>query len=398
MITKYFHVYYWKRLVRSVLAYFRYLLLFQEAAQPLLKPDEKFYLWIRLDEIGDYILWRNFLPLLHQVWPEKKMILCGNIAWKQLWEALDAQLAADCVWVNKTTWQQNPEYRKEIIRKIRQYNPELTINSTYSRSFYLDDYIVYHTNSPKRIGVNGDLSSNFSWQNAISRTWYTEFLSPPDNIRFDFFRNQWLIDKIAHIKLPINRPEIIWDSVAEVIGRPPSKTYFVLFPAGRQSYKRWSAVNFAMVAQQIAQQFGLTIVIAGGPGEEIYSKAVLNHLTVPAIDLTGQTSLPQLLTLLRDATLLISNDTSSVHIATALNTPVVAVLNGTHYGRFCPYPDEINACLEAIYPPELTQDKLTETQRWEKYCYRSAFSIHTISPKVVLNTCQKILDKNRLKY
>ena len=39
--------------------------------------------------------------------------------------------------------------------------------------------------------------------------------------------------------------------------------------------------------------------------------------------------------------LLIGNDTSSVHIASAVNTPSIALVGGGHYGYFLPYPSSL---------------------------------------------------------
>ena len=36
---------------------------------------------------------------------------------------------------------------------------------------------------------------------------------------------------------------------------------------------------------------------------------------------------------------MVSNDTSAVHIAVAVNTPVICILGGAYYGRFLPYPE-----------------------------------------------------------
>ena len=378
--------YYWKRLIRSLLAYVKFLLSPHSSPKPLNSPNPNLFLLVRLDEIGDYILWRNFIPVLNQAWPEKKMILCGNIAWKPLWESLDANYASDCIWINKTKWLRDADYRSEIIQKVRQYQPELTINLTYSRSFNFDDHIVRFVNSPQRVGVQGDLSSNFSWQDRISQKWYTRLLVPPQGIRFDFERNHWLVKTLTTKDIKLDRPKISWKPTVEATGLPIFGTYFVIFPAGRQSYKRWSATNFAIVAEKLAACTGLRIVIAGGPSEEIYAEAVLKHLQShkQAVNLAGKTSLPQLMTLLQGAALLISNDTSSVHIAAALGTPTIALLNGTHYGRFCPYPIENKPILQSIYPPKLLQDGLTEPERWQKYQYRVAFDINSILPEIVL--------------
>ena len=56
-----------------------------------------------------------------------------------------------------------------------------------------------------------------------------------------------------------------------------------------------------------------------------------------AIDLVGKTSLVELVELLRNALLVLSNETSAVHIGAAVGAPVICILGGGHFGRFLPY-------------------------------------------------------------
>jgi ADP-heptose:LPS heptosyltransferase len=63
----------------------------------------------------------------------------------------------------------------------------------------------------------------------------------------------------------------------------------------------------------------------------------------------GKTSLPELCEAIANAQLLLSNDSSAFHIAAAVQTPVVCVLMGRHYGRFAPYPASAS-WVKTIYP------------------------------------------------
>jgi ADP-heptose:LPS heptosyltransferase len=51
----------------------------------------------------------------------------------------------------------------------------------------------------------------------------------------------------------------------------------------------------------------------------------------------GSTTLLGLATLLQRARLVVSNETSAVHLAAAVGTPSVCILGGGHFGRFLPY-------------------------------------------------------------
>ena len=57
--------------------------------------------------------------------------------------------------------------------------------------------------------------------------------------------------------------------------------------------------------------------------------------------LAGKTSLQQLTTIIAGAQLLVSNETSAVHIAAAVGVPSVCIVGGGHYGRFVPYDEKV---------------------------------------------------------
>ena len=60
-----------------------------------------------------------------------------------------------------------------------------------------------------------------------------------------------------------------------------------------------------------------------------------------AADRVGGTSLPQLLDLLQNAALVVSNDTGPAHLAAALGAPTVVIVGGGHFTSFVPYPPEV---------------------------------------------------------
>jgi ADP-heptose:LPS heptosyltransferase len=127
-----------------------------------------------------------------------------------------------------------------------------------------------------------------------------------------------------------------------------SGDYYVLYPGGSLRQKFWPADRFAKVAEYIYEQTGLTGVILGIADEQWVSddlKRNLNAVTsLQIIDLTGKTSVFDLIDLIGHAKLVVTNDTSGVHIAAATDTPSAANVGGWHFKRFLPY------CIENVKP------------------------------------------------
>jgi ADP-heptose:LPS heptosyltransferase len=66
-------------------------------------------------------------------------------------------------------------------------------------------------------------------------------------------------------------------------------------------------------------------------------QSLLQSADVPITNLVGRTSLAGLIALLRDACLVVSNDTGPGHIAAALGRPIVMIFGRSNPARVAPY-------------------------------------------------------------
>tara|TARA_Y200000002_G_scaffold370675_1_gene366451 strand:+ start:140 stop:775 length:636 start_codon:yes stop_codon:yes gene_type:complete len=115
--------------------------------------------------------------------------------------------------------------------------------------------------------------------------------------------------------------------------------YFIIFPGAASSKRVWPVSKFALVAKEIARVYGYKLVVCGTMGERaLADELILKAGAVGAVNLAGETSLPEFIEVVRGASVLVGNETSSVHIAAAVETPSVCLLGGGHFGRFMPYP------------------------------------------------------------
>jgi heptosyltransferase I len=109
--------------------------------------------------------------------------------------------------------------------------------------------------------------------------------------------------------------------------------YAVLVPGARWKTKIWPAESFGKVASMLP----LRSVIVGSSTDKAIANEVVSRSGEKAESLAGQTSLRQLIEIMRTAEVVITNDSGPMHIAAALNVPVVAVFGPTSPGRTGPY-------------------------------------------------------------
>jgi heptosyltransferase-1 len=108
----------------------------------------------------------------------------------------------------------------------------------------------------------------------------------------------------------------------------------ILSPGAGWGAKCWPAASFARVARELAEA-GIISVVNYGPGEEELARAVVDASEETATAVACSVS--QLIELTRRAELFIGGDTGPMHLAAALEVPVVALFGPTNPLRNGPY-------------------------------------------------------------
>lgn len=104
--------------------------------------------------------------------------------------------------------------------------------------------------------------------------------------------------------------------------------YVVLVPGSAWETKRWDAAKYREVASELMQSHGVRVVVCGAPHERAVCAQVADGLD-GARNLCGETSLIDLIELIRGASAVVCNDSVALHIASATQTPVVVVFCST---------------------------------------------------------------------
>jgi len=161
---------------------------------------------------------------------------------------------------------------------------------------------------------------------------------------FDTHAVDWYLSVLPWLGLPAHknfqwlpeRPQI----AATVKSKWPvaGKHWIALQPGARWLNKRWPAKNFAELARLLAQRFPEThFAILGGKDERDLGEIIFQATPEHCLNLCGQTTLPEMIEWVRLCDLMITNDTGPMHIAAALQKPVVALFGPTEPRRTGPY-------------------------------------------------------------
>lgn len=349
----------------------------------------------RLDSIGDYILFRNFLNVLKQSVKYKNYLitLCGNISWKDLAESFDSDVVHDFIWINRKNFYSNLIYKYKILKNIYKRGFDVAIDSAYSREVLYSDVIIKASKANIKIGSKGSLDKHAFWKRRFfSDSFYDLIIDQTEDILFEFLRNREFFEKVIEQNISMIKPQLNLSGYKCNIDLP--EKYIVIFPGSNDIKRRWNISNYAEICRYLIAEYSVSIVIPIAANEKIMAEEIKKKVNSDkVIDLSGKTDLSELAKIIADCVLVISNDTSAVHIAAAVDRKFLCISSGLYYGRFLPYPKSVFSKGEYVFPEGVRKNLENEELNLDKNLINAEFNINKISVEQVKEKIDSILGK-----
>ena len=125
-----------------------------------------------------------------------------------------------------------------------------------------------------------------------------------------------------------------------------------LAPGARSHLKRWTVPGFAAVADAVMREYGAQVILVGDTEDRPIAEQVAAAMRRAPVNLTGRTTLRQLAALLARMSLVLTNDSACLHLASAVQAPVVAVFGPTDPVKYGPVgPRDAVARLSLVCSP-----------------------------------------------
>lgn len=299
----------------------------------------KTLLLVKVDAIGDFILWLPSAHAFRKLYPvnEWEITLLAN----QNWADLARRLAIfDNVYaLDNRKFHQNWAYRFKTLIWVVNQHFQIAINAVFSREFLSGDALIRASQAQQRIGQKGDSFNQLVWLKQISDRWYTQLKPDDGKAKTELKRNAELVDYLgSHEAFALPKLSTS-DFSSDLI---PKKPYFVLFPGASWTGRQWPTANFSEISMKISRQTGWHAVVCGGSGDVESASELESECKLGLTNLAGKTDLHQLAALLAGSELVLTNETSAAHIGPAVGTMTICIAGGGHYGRFVPYDSELN--------------------------------------------------------
>lgn len=315
-------------------------------------------LLVKTDELGDYMLFRNYLVQI-AAWAranDSRVVFAGNALWKGLFEDFDNDpVFVECIWINKKDFKSKMGYRFRVLRKISDRSFQCACNFVVSRNRYVDDALMAVANTINRIGYGNELSGMDKLGLFLNRSLSYTTIAVPENSH-DFEKHRYFLQQLTGQTFPF--PALSLPKVTGTI-TTPSTPYVILFPGSGKKDKLWQTEKFVAVATFITQQYGYLVCLGGSAADAVYAGEFKKRFSFPVLDFCGNTSFKQLIELIQNSRFILTIDTGSVHVATACDTRCYAIFSGVHWGRFSPYPTWLKKEMYPVYPPGVEEQART---------------------------------------
>lgn len=238
-----------------------------------------------------------------------------------------------------------PRYWHELLASVRQMR---------AREF---DWVI-DLQSLARSGAfawlaNGRLTVGLDDSREGARGFYDVIVPRPT---FHTHAVDWYLGVLRALGVPVRwdfawiPPRPLVAAALEAKWRPKPKRWVVLQPGARWPNKRWPAEHFAeLVRRLVADDPSLRLAILGGRADAGLGDAIARAAPSHCLNLTGRTSLPEMIEWIRLSALVITNDSGPMHVAATLGKPLLALFGPTEPRRTGPY-QRLDAVLQHALP------------------------------------------------
>lgn len=185
---------------------------------------------------------------------------------------------------------------------------------------------------------------------------------------------------VAGDTLPVRLPLLPADVEGERKANSIAAPFVLLTPGAGWGAKRWPADRYAVIATRL-RDVGFATLVNAGPSEGPLADEIsaFSNNAATAIRL----SISELIALTRRAALVIGGDTGPVHLASALDRPVVAIFGPTDPARNGP----LGGSYRVLRHPESRRDHTRHAS--------PEAGLLTITPDAVFNATMELLGVKR---
>jgi len=314
------------------------------------KDKVKNILVTRTDRLGDVILTLPLISCLKKIFPESKIFFLVKV---YLMDILDCYEGIDeIIYIN------NEEDKDILSEIIRSKNIDLAINV---KPDYKLASMLY------RLGIRYRIGTAYRWFSFlynckvhVHRKRSDLHESELNLLMIKSFFDEECSSEFGKFKIEESK-KLRLDQKLSEFNLELSDTYIIIHPGSGGSAKDLPAENFIEFINMFSSEYrNIKIVFTGLQSENELAEKLINGSGIEksVVNLCGKLDLGEMLILINECSLFISNSTGPIHIAGALNKKIIGFYPNEkpmHAGRWKPLGKDV-----IIISPESSIDDLSE--------------------------------------
>lgn len=269
-------------------------------------------LLISLNWIGDVIMSLPAVQAYRAAYPDERLTVLAKPSVRPLWELHEAPDELICSDAGRGGL-------RRTVRRLREAGPmdrALVMPNSFRSAL-----LPWLARIPERIGYAGH-SRRALLTSVVS-------FADSDSSRHQVYETATLLgvsDNLPPCPLPRLKVSGAVSDTRETEGSKGGRPRVVLVPgAARGPAKQWPEDRFVELGRRLCAEQQAEIVVTGSPVEQGLCDAVAEAIGDGAGSVAGRIDLRDWLALLAAVDLVVANDSGAMHVAAAMNTPVVAL-------------------------------------------------------------------------
>jgi len=266
---------------------------------------------LRLDQLGDFVLWLDSAKEYRKLYHGKRLTLLVNQNWYDFAKSLPYW--DEVIGLDTMKFRLNPWYRFKFLMFIRKQGFEIAICPRHSVKFTLEPPIVAISGAQQKIVCEGSFPIE-------KQSYFTRSIPMQSNIH-ELSRNAEFLRGLGRKDFKSTAPKIFTNTKKE--------NYVVFCPTSFRKRKEWSLENFMILMDCVNEEFGLRVMVCS-------DKEIKARFFDYVEDMSGKTNVTEFINLIAGAKLVVGNDSACIHLAVAFDVPSLCI--GVEApGRFFPY-------------------------------------------------------------
>ncbi len=286
---------------------------------------------IRVDLIGDLVMSLTALHALHQSYPDAEIDLLGlpsSVAIVREDPEISHIFSYDPnVWRRPQALLSMKNWREgwQLYRRLRARRYDLAI-SLYGNVAAL---LAVLSRATRRVGYRRESYVGFMTDGIAGQHWQPRDHKHEVDYCLELAQAAGATvtpaDRVPHLFVgPKARHEI--DQMIQNAGLLAERPLVVCHVSSNNGQsKRWPVSYWATLIDRLIQERAAQVILTGAPGDLALIQQVMSRMRNQPLNFAGKTNLTQLAALMQRADLVISGDSGPMHIAEAVDAPLIAI-------------------------------------------------------------------------